>query len=67
MYLSSTLEFVIKILIEYKGKPFDQPRKLLTRFTPDFELIPGTKSKANTSAPKIDPMQVDNPSETNGG
>jgi alkyl sulfatase BDS1-like metallo-beta-lactamase superfamily hydrolase len=48
-------------------KPFDQLRSLLTRFTPDFELIPGTKAKPKISPPKLDPMQMDSPSESNGG
>ncbi len=35
-------------------KPFDQLRSVLTRFTPDFEMMPGTKPKTE---PKTEPKQ----------
>jgi alkyl sulfatase BDS1-like metallo-beta-lactamase superfamily hydrolase len=46
---------------------FDQIRKAMVRFTPDFELLPGTKPKAPPSPSGGDPMQVDKPGETSGG
>ena len=44
-------------------KPFDQLRSVLTRFTPDFELMPGTKPKSegkqqNPPAVVKDPFEV---------
>jgi alkyl sulfatase BDS1-like metallo-beta-lactamase superfamily hydrolase len=40
-------------------KPFDQLRSVLTRFTPDFEMMPGTKPK-QMPAPAVnkDPFEV---------
>lgn len=41
-------------------KAFDQLKSALTIFTPDFELIPGTKAK-NTKPPvRHDPFEVQN-------
>jgi alkyl sulfatase BDS1-like metallo-beta-lactamase superfamily hydrolase len=48
-------------------KPFDQLRSTLTVFTPDFELMPGTKPAKNTPPPSIDPMQVLDHIESTGG
>ena len=40
-------------------KPFDQLRSTLTQFTPDFELMPGTKPpKAAAPPPAKDPFEV---------
>ena len=48
-------------------KPFDQLRGLLVRFTPDFELLPGTKpTKAVSPVPK-DPFAVSETGDTGGG
>lgn len=48
-------------------RPFDQLRSILTRFTPDFELIPGTKP-ANAVAPTAkDPFEAHEPADTSGG
>jgi hypothetical protein len=48
-------------------KPFDQLRSILTRFTPDFELIPGTKP-AKAGAPTVkDPFEAHAPADTSGG
>jgi alkyl sulfatase BDS1-like metallo-beta-lactamase superfamily hydrolase len=48
-------------------KPFDQLRSTLTVFTPDFELMPGTKPAKTTPPPSIDPMQVLDHIESTGG
>ncbi len=48
-------------------KPFDQLRSVLTTFTPDFELMPGTKSKTKPApAPKKDPMEAPEPASSAG-
>ena len=39
-------------------KPFDQLKSTLTIFTPDFELIPGTKSKNSPVQAHQDPFEV---------
>jgi len=37
-------------------KPFDQLRSLMVRFTPDFEILPGTAARKPTEAPE--PFEV---------
>jgi alkyl sulfatase BDS1-like metallo-beta-lactamase superfamily hydrolase len=56
-------------LAKFEGdrKPFDQLRSTLTVFTPDFELMPGTKPAKTTPPPSIDPMQVLDHIESTGG
>jgi hypothetical protein len=57
-----------KAKFEGDRKPFDQLRSTLTRFTMDFELMPGTKpAKPAAPAPAKDPMSVDNPPASTGG
>lgn len=48
-------------------KPFDVLRGALVRFTPDFELLPGTKSKTQAPPLKKDPFEVELPADTSGG
>jgi alkyl sulfatase BDS1-like metallo-beta-lactamase superfamily hydrolase len=48
-------------------KPFDVLRGALVRFTPDFELLPGTKPKTPAPPPKKDPFEADPPADTSGG
>ena len=48
-------------------KPFDQLRSILTRFTPDFELIPGTKAPKAAAPSKKDPFEAHEPADTSGG
>ena len=46
---------------------FDQLKSTMTTFTPDFELIPGTRiSKPVPKPPVKDPLQVINPAPTAG-
>ena len=45
-------------------KPFDQLRSVLTRFTPDFEMMPGTKPKTD-SKQQTAPAGVKDPFEVN--
>jgi alkyl sulfatase BDS1-like metallo-beta-lactamase superfamily hydrolase len=48
-------------------RPFDQLRSILTRFTPDFEMMPGTKPGKATTPPTKDPFESDAPADTAGG
>jgi alkyl sulfatase BDS1-like metallo-beta-lactamase superfamily hydrolase len=49
-------------------KPFDQLRSILVRFTPDFELIPGTRAaKEPTPTAVKDPFEVQELVESIGG
>ena len=49
-------------------RPFEVLRSAIVRFTPDFELLPGTKPKATvTTPPKKDPFEIDKPADTSGG
>ncbi len=45
-------------------KPFDQLRSVLTRFTPDFEMMPGTKPKTEPKEKTV-PAAVKDPFEVN--
>jgi alkyl sulfatase BDS1-like metallo-beta-lactamase superfamily hydrolase len=56
-----------KAKFEGDRKPFDQLRSTLVRFTPDFEMIPGTKSVTTIPVHPRDPFQVDDHLETPGG
>ena len=48
-------------------KPFETLRGALVSFTPDFEVLPGTK-KRPSSVPAIkDPIQAPEPADTSGG
>jgi alkyl sulfatase BDS1-like metallo-beta-lactamase superfamily hydrolase len=56
-----------KAKLEGNRKPFDVLRSALVRFTPDFELMPGTKpAKASEPPAKKDPFQMDAPADTAG-
>jgi alkyl sulfatase BDS1-like metallo-beta-lactamase superfamily hydrolase len=49
-------------------RPFDVLRSTLVRFTPDFELLPGTKPATAPAPPaKKDPFEMDPPADTSGG
>lgn len=48
-------------------KPFDQLRGLLVKFTPDFELLPGTKPTKAVSPALKDPFAVGETGDTRGG
>lgn len=62
-----------QLLVEGKAKfdgdrkPFDVLRGALVRFTPDFELLPGTKPKTQAPPTKKDPFEADAPADTSGG
>jgi alkyl sulfatase BDS1-like metallo-beta-lactamase superfamily hydrolase len=48
-------------------KPFDQLRGILVTFTPDFELLPGTKPVKVAPPARKDPFVADDPGDTSGG
>ena len=57
-----------KAKLDGDRRPFDVLRSALVRFTPDFELLPGTKpTKAPAAPAKKDPFEVGEPAETPGG
>jgi alkyl sulfatase BDS1-like metallo-beta-lactamase superfamily hydrolase len=69
---ATTFDLLIKdgkAKFEGDRKPFDVLRGALGRFTPDFELIPGTKSRAAPTAMPVakDPMQASELADTTGG
>ncbi|MGY6277000.1 alkyl/aryl-sulfatase [Methylomonas sp. MgM2] len=48
-------------------RPFDVLRSAIVRFTPDFELLPGTKPKVPATPAKKNPFEMDKPADTSGG
>ncbi len=56
-----------KAKFEGDRKPFDQLRSTLVRFTPDFEMMPGTKSEPNSAPAVKDPMQAQELAHPAGG
>jgi alkyl sulfatase BDS1-like metallo-beta-lactamase superfamily hydrolase len=56
-----------KAKFEGDRKPFDLLRSALVRFTPDFELLPGTKPVKAVPSAKKDPFEADEPADTSGG
>jgi len=56
-----------KIKLDGNRKPIDQLRSILTRFTPDFELMPGTKPAQTIAPPAQDPFEAHEPANTSGG
>lgn len=56
-----------KAKFEGDRKPFDLIRGAVVRFTPDFELLPGTKPEKATSAPVKKPFEAGEAANTSGG
>jgi alkyl sulfatase BDS1-like metallo-beta-lactamase superfamily hydrolase len=48
-------------------KPYDQLKAVLVQFTPDFELMPGTKPDKRVPVPTKDPFEQEEPGNTAGG
>ncbi len=42
-------------------KPYDQLKGILVRFTPDFEIMPGTKPAKPATPPSMNPFEVQRP------
>ena len=54
--------------LEGDRKAFDQLRSaLVVGFTPDFELLPGTKPTAAAQPAVHDPLQAGEPADASGG
>lgn len=56
-----------KAKLEGDRKVLDQLRGILVQFTPDFEMLPGTKPLAPAASPLKDPFQQTEPGNTAGG
>lgn len=56
-----------KAKFEGNRKPFDTLRSALVRFTPDFEMLPGTAPKAPKESSKQKPFEAHEPADTTGG
>jgi alkyl sulfatase BDS1-like metallo-beta-lactamase superfamily hydrolase len=56
-----------KAKLDGDRKSFDLLRSSLVRFTPDFELLPGTKPTKSAPRPAKDPFEADTPGDTSGG
>jgi alkyl sulfatase BDS1-like metallo-beta-lactamase superfamily hydrolase len=48
-------------------KPFEVLRSAMVRFTPDFEMIPGTAPKGGKKPVDQKPLQAHEPADTSGG
>ena len=42
-------------------KPYDQLKGILVRFTPDFEIMPGTKPMKPATSPAMSPFEIERP------
>ena len=56
-----------KAKFEGDRKPFDQLRSILTQFTPDFEMMPGTKAVKAPIIPAKDPFELRGPLTSSDG
>lgn len=56
-----------KAALEGDRKPFDLLRASMARFTPTFELMPGTKAAEAAEAKGKDPFEAAEPADTTGG
>jgi alkyl sulfatase BDS1-like metallo-beta-lactamase superfamily hydrolase len=56
-----------KAKFEGDRKPFDQLKAILVQFTPDFEIMPGTKPAKQAAPPVKDPFEQEEPGNSAGG
>lgn len=56
-----------KAKFEGDRKPFDQLRGILVQFTPNFEMMPGTKPAKAATPPAKDPFEQAEPADNFGG
>ncbi len=56
-----------KAKLDGDRKPYDQLKSILVQFTPDFELMPGTKPAKPISHSAKDPFEQEEPGNTAGG
>lgn len=55
-----------KAKFEGDRQPFDQLKGILIQFTPDFEMVPGTKA-ANPTTPTLKPFEQPESADSSGG
>ena len=53
----------------YQGdlKPLEQLKSMMVRFTPDFEIMPGTRPAKAAGSPEKNPFKQDEPANSAGG
>jgi alkyl sulfatase BDS1-like metallo-beta-lactamase superfamily hydrolase len=56
-----------KVTLDGNPEPFMQLRSILVEFTPDFEIMPGTKPEKVAIAPDKDAFAQPQPADTSGG
>jgi len=56
-----------KAKFEGNRQPFDQLKGILVQFTPDFEMMPGTKPVTPAVPPSKDPFEQPEPASSAGG
>jgi len=56
-----------KAKFEGNRKPFDQLKTILVQFTPDFEIMPGTKPLKQAAPPTKDSFEQEEPGNSAGG
>jgi alkyl sulfatase BDS1-like metallo-beta-lactamase superfamily hydrolase len=56
-----------KARLEGNSAVFEQLRSLLVEFTPDFEIMPGTKPETAPTASAKDAFEQPQPADTSGG
>jgi alkyl sulfatase BDS1-like metallo-beta-lactamase superfamily hydrolase len=56
-----------KATLQGNRKPLDQLKGMLVQFTPDFELVPGTRSTPAKKAAPSDSLHQDSPASSSGG
>jgi hypothetical protein len=61
------LEAAGKARLEGDREPFNQLRSMLAVFTPDFEVLPGTRGQQTSTHEPKDPFEAQAPGDTSGG
>lgn len=56
-----------KAKFEGDREPFDQLKSIIVKFTPDFEMMPGTKSVKKIVLPADKEFEAQGPADTSGG
>jgi alkyl sulfatase BDS1-like metallo-beta-lactamase superfamily hydrolase len=56
-----------KAKLDGDRQPFEQLRSIMVRFTPDFEIMPGTMAAKAAAHSEKDPLEAHPPADTSGG
>jgi len=56
-----------KAKLDGDRKPYDQLKGILVQFTPDFEIMPGTRPAKPAAPPAKSPFEQDPPARSDGG